>query len=68
MLIHPMVERLRGLGLTAMADAFILNPAVVLVRTKDLARLCNCGLLFRLAQGGLAGSADGHAGTDAALR
>ena len=23
MLIHPMVERLRGLGLTAMADAFI---------------------------------------------
>ena len=22
MLIHPMVERLRGLGLTAMADAF----------------------------------------------
>jgi hypothetical protein len=23
MLIHPMVERLRGLGLSAMADAFI---------------------------------------------
>ena len=23
MLIHPMVERLRGLGLTAMADAFL---------------------------------------------
>ena len=23
MLIHPMVERLRGLGLAAMADAFI---------------------------------------------
>ena len=23
MLIHPMAERLRGLGLTAMADAFI---------------------------------------------
>jgi hypothetical protein len=23
MLIHPMAERLRGLGLTAMADAFL---------------------------------------------
>jgi hypothetical protein len=50
------------------AGRFILNPAVVLVRTKDLARLCNCGLLFRLAQGALAGSVDGHAGTGAALR
>ena len=44
-----------------------LNPAVVLTRAKDLAPLCNCGLRFRRAQGALAGSADGHAGTDAVL-
>src|SRR5207245_7103983 len=44
----------RGELVVAAPVGFILNPAVVLVRTKDLARLCNCGLLFRLAQGGLA--------------
>ena len=44
-----------------------LNSAVVLTRAKDLAPLCNCGLRFRRVQGALAGSADGHAGTDAVL-
>lgn len=47
--------------------SIILNPAVVLTRAKDLAPLCNCGLRFRRAQAELAGSADDHAGTDAAL-
>ena len=52
----------------AFPERLNLNPAVVLTRAKDLAPLCNCGLRFRRAQGALAGSADGHAGTDAALR
>jgi hypothetical protein len=45
-----------------------LNPAAVLIWDKDLGPPCNCGLRFRRAQAELAGSADDHAGTDAALR
>ena len=44
-----------------------LNPAAVLIWAKDLGPPCNCGLRFRRAQAELAGSADDHAGTDAAL-
>ena len=44
MLIHPMVERLRGLGLSAMADAFIdmRNQSAV----DDLSREDSLGLLI----------------------
>ena len=49
-------------------DGLILNPAAVLIWAKDLGPPCNCGLRFRRAQAELAGSADDHAGTDAALR
>ena len=48
--------------------SIILNPAAVLIWAKDLGPPCNCGLRFRRAQAELAGSADDHAGTDAALR
>jgi hypothetical protein len=62
----------RRMGIAQRLASLIADPrnpksGSCLTRAKDLAPLCNCGLRFRRAQGALAGSADGHAGTDAVL-
>ena len=60
-------EVVSSIGIRSEAFSFILNPAAVLIGAKDLGPPCNCGLRFRRAQAELAGSADDHAGTDAAF-